>query len=340
MFIGRYPLCRSLMLLMGLSLMPESACEGQHQKLIVIAHRGASAYLPEHTLAAKALAYGLGADYIEQDVVLTRDDVPIVLHDIHLDTVTNVRTVFPDRGRRDGRFYAIDFSLAEIRQLLVHERINHITGKPVFSDRFPLNRSRFLIPTLAEEIELIQGLNGSSGRTAGIYPEIKQPAWHQQQGKDISRIVLKLLNRYGYRDRHDAVFLQCFDPAETARIRHQLKSNLPLVQLIGRNEGGDPVDYDAMRTRRGLKRIAEYADGIGPSLEHLVRTGAAGDRETTDLIENAHALGLVVHPYTLRADSLPEFASSFDDLTGFLINAGVDGVFTDFPDRLVKFRDR
>ena len=164
----------------------------------VIAHRGASGYLPEHTLAAKALAHGMGADFIEQDVVLTADDEAIVLHDIHLDTVTNVASQFPDRARPDGYFYAIDFSLEEIRRLKVHERVSRETRQAVYPQRFPDRHSIFRVPTLAEEIQLIQGLNKSTGRCAGIFPEIKSPAWHQSEGKDISRIVLEILARHGY----------------------------------------------------------------------------------------------------------------------------------------------
>ena len=134
---------------------------------IIIAHRGASGYLPEHTLAAKALAYCQGADYLEQDVVLTRDDHPVVLHDIHLDTVTNVADVFPDRQRADGRFYAIDFTLAELRQLKASERIDLNTGQAVYPNRFPVGSAAFGVPTLAEEIELVQGLNKTLGRQVG-----------------------------------------------------------------------------------------------------------------------------------------------------------------------------
>ena len=181
---------------------------------IVIAHRGASGYLPEHTLAAKALAHGMGADYLEQDVVLTKDDVPVVLHDIHLDTVTNVAEVFPDRKRDDGRYYAIDLTLAEVKQLRATERVDAKTKRPVFPTRFPPHLSYFTVPTLAEELELIQGLNTSSGREAGIYTEIKSPAWHRSEGKDISKIVLGVLDHYGYREASDLAYLQCFDVAE------------------------------------------------------------------------------------------------------------------------------
>lgn len=309
---------------------------------LVIAHRGASGYLPEHTLEAKALAYGMGADYIEQDIVLTRDNVPIVSHDIHLDTVTDVKEKFPDRARDDGRFYALDFTLAEIRQLHVNERINIDNGRRVYPGRFPAGKAHFNIATLAEAIELIQGLNRSTGRQVGIYPEIKHPAWHRSQGRDISKIVLKVLSRYGYNDKNSRIYLQCFDAAELKRIRWQLKSRLKLVQLLIDPRFKDPynqTDFAHLVTAKGLLEIAGYADGIGPWMPQVVRgVDQQGRLVQTDLVKQAHALGLVVHPYTFRADQLPENIASFEQLLGiFLQQVGVDGIFTDFPDRAVNF---
>jgi glycerophosphoryl diester phosphodiesterase len=310
------------------------------EKKIVIAHRGASGYLPEHTLAAKAAAHAMGADYLEQDVVLSKDGVPMVLHDIQIDTVTDVAEVFSDRARADGRFYAIDFTADELKALAAMERAGR-AGEQVFPGRFPRGASSFQIPTLAEEIELIQGLNLSTGREAGIYPEIKAPAWHRAQGQDISAIVLGVLADYGYADLDDGVFLQCFDWNETQRIRGELGWRGRLVQLLGDNEWHEApdVDYDALRTREGLAAIAEVAQGIGPSMHHVVSGIDAGGRPlVTDLVANAHALGLAVHPYTFRADALPDYAVSLEDaLRIFLVDAGVDGVFTDFPDRAVAF---
>lgn len=307
---------------------------------VVIAHRGASGYLPEHTLEAKALAYGMGAHFIEQDVVLTKDDQPVVLHDVHLDMVTNVAEVFPNRQRDDGRFYVIDFTLAEIKKLSVRERIDLGSGTAVYDGRFPLGRAAFQVPTLAAEIELVQGLNKSTGRQVGVYPEIKSPAWHREQGKDISPIVLELLQRYGYRDKSHDIFLQCFDASELKRIRNELGCRLKLVQLIGENDWNEAAaDFDRMRTADGMRQIAQYADGIGPWLQHVVqgRNDQGGPR-ITELVKHAHRHGLVVHPYTFRADQLPDYASSLEELLRiFLVDADVDGVFTDFPDRAVDF---
>jgi len=320
-----------------------SACGFAENRPLIVAHRGASGYLPEHTLEAKSMAYAMGADYLEQDVVLTKDHQPVVLHDIHLDTVTNVAEVFPDRSRADGRFYAIDFTLADIKQLRVTERIDLETGQAVFPKRFPAGKSRFEVPTLAEEIELIQGLNGSTGRTVGIYTEIKSPAWHRAQGGDISRIVLEQLARLGYRDNGDLAYVQCFDPVETRRMRSELKTELKLVQLLADNSWNEAAfDFDSLRTKKGIRTIAEYADGIGPWMPHVVAgVDDKGRPQITSLVADAHTAGLEVHPFTLRADAMPKYCNDFEELLRiFLVESEVDGIFTDFPDRAADFRDR
>jgi glycerophosphoryl diester phosphodiesterase len=303
---------------------------------IVIAHRGASGYLPEHTLPAIAMAHGMGADYLEQDVVLSKDDVPVVLHDIHLDTVTDVARAFPDRKRADGRYYALDFTARELKQLAASERFDPRTGAAVFPSRFPVGKGSFQIPTLEEELQLIQGLNTSTGREAGVYPEVKEPAWHRTQGRDISPIVLDLLARYGYKTKTDKVYVQCFDEAEVKRIRTQLGYKGRLVQLI---EGSRPLldEHKHLRTPAGLAEVAKVADGIGPALSDVVRKSDGG-LETTGLVRDAHAVGLEVHPYTFRADALPPGVASLEDLLRLaLLDIGVDGVFTDHPDRAVAF---
>lgn len=301
----------------------------------VIAHRGACGYLPEHTLEAKAYAHALGAHYIEQDVVATRDDQLIVLHDIHLDRVTNVADVFPGRKREDGRFYARDFDLAEIRTLLVFERRRNDGETAVFPNRFPTNLGNFRVPTLREEIRLIQGMNQSTGRTAGIYPEIKNPAWHRAEGVDISALVLQLLDDLGYQSRKDPIYLQCFDAAEVVRIRRELGCQLNMVQLLAANSWGESdTDYDTLMTADGLSTLADTVEGIGPWLGHLVDVaGVDGMPVSTGLVSRAHEAGLVVHPYTFRADQLPPgFETMVEMVRWFVETLAIDGVFTDFPD--------
>jgi len=297
-------------------------------KKIVIAHRGASGYLPEHTLAAKAMAYAMNPDYLEQDVALSKDDVPIVIHDIYLDDVTDVATAFPTRKRADGKFYVIDFTYAELLQLNVSERFDTNTGAAIFKNRFPLWKSHFKLHSLQDEIELIQGLNKSTGKNIGIYPEIKDPAFHRKSGKDISVIVLKILSDYGYKSKKDNCILQCFDAGELKRIRQELKSDLFLVQLT------EFVEENAK-----LADFATYADGVGPYFKQLIGSfdPKTGKITFNDYVKNAHQLGMVVHAYTFRADQL-EGIPNFEMLLDLAFNkANLDGIFTDFPDKAVAF---
>lgn len=307
---------------------------------IVIAHRGASGYLPEHSLAAKVLAHGLGADFLEQDVILTRDDVPIVFHDLELEALTDVAAHYPGRARSDGHWYAIDFTLAELRILSLNERVDPATGARTWPRRFAGRGLRFPIVTLDEELELIRALNAARGMDSGIYTEVKSPAWHRAQGKDLSRIVVDTLARHGYARRDSNVYLQCFDDLELRRIRDELGCRLKLIQLIGENAWQEaPTDYDALRTPEGLRGVAGYADGIGPSIAMLVTfPGNGAAAVPSGLCASAQALGLAVHPYTLRADSLPPGAGDLDEVHRVLFGVlGADGVFTDFPDLTIAY---
>ncbi|MCI0517432.1 MAG: glycerophosphodiester phosphodiesterase [Woeseiaceae bacterium] len=309
---------------------------------LLIAHRGASGYLPEHTQEAKALAYAMGADYLEQDIVASRDDVLIVSHDIHLDRVSDVATRFPDRHREDGRFYVRDFDLAELRTLNIHERLNQDASGPAFPGRFPVDKGNFGIVTLQQEIELIQGLNRSTGRNVGLYPEIKAPAWHRQQGVDVSSLLLAVLDQYGYRSKQDPVFVQCFDAQELKRVRGVLGCRLRLIQLVGENDWGESAtDYDAMKSSRGLVDVARVADGIGPWIEQLYTPAEIdGQPVSSGLVRMAHDAGLQVHPYTFRADALPSGFDSYHELVSWFVDElGVDGLFTDFTDLTLDVLD-
>jgi len=296
---------------------------------VVIAHRGASGYLPEHTLPAKALAHAQGADFLEQDVVMSADGVPVVLHDIHLDDTTDVAVRFPGRAREDGRHYCADFTLDELRSLAVSERVRHADGRQVFPGRYPAGRGRFGIATFEEELEFVAGLNRTTGRTVGVYPEIKQPAWHRRAGHDPAAAVIALVVRHGYATKADPCVVQCFDPEETVRIRRELGWKGRLVQLVG------GAEQDQLVGDEGLARIAEVADGIGPALDRVV----GPDGRPTGLVERAHARGLFVHPYTFRSDALPGWATDAGGCLDVLRGAGIDGLFSDFPDVAVaRFR--
>lgn len=298
------------------------------QDKIVIAHRGASGYLPEHTLAAKKMAFDMGADYLEQDLVLSKDDVPMVIHDIYLDEVTDVATVFPERKRADGRYYVIDFNFDELKTLRAKERFDHQTGKRVYPNRYSGNEV-FRLHSFEEEIAFVQQLNASSGKNVGIYPEIKKPAFHKKNGKDISVIVLNILQTYGYTNKTDRCILQCFDASELKRIRTELKSGLFLVQLM---ESSHEIQL--------LKAYASYADGVGPWYKMMIADKQGQKFVFTNLVHKAHSLNLVVHPYTFRTDDLGGF-DSFEQMVNVLLFEGkADGGFTDFPDTMIEVLGR
>ena len=306
---------------------------------VVIAHRGASGHLPEHTLPAKALAYAMGADYLEQDLVATRDDRVVVLHDIHLDRVTDVAQRFPGRAREDGRFYVRDFDLEEILTLKVHERTN-ADGTPVFPGRFPSAGEDFRVHTFERELQLAADLREKGAHPVGIYPEIKAAAWHRKEGVDLTLLVLEELQQFGYTRHVDPVYLQCFEDYELRRVRHDLGCELKLVQLIGGDDWTrDETDFAGMQTASGLEKLAKTVDGIGPWLNQLYGIDE-GDGSLSDsgLVSRAHEQGLVVHPYTFRSDALPGGFDSFDALLEFTIEKlTIDGLFTDFPGEAVRF---
>lgn len=339
-----------------------SALAAETAGKLVVAHRGASGYLPEHTLEAKALAFAQGADFIEQDVVMTSDDQLVVLHDLTLERMTDVAQLYPNRARADGSFYVIDFTLAELRTLHVSEGKRVQDGKevPVFPARFPINSGNFRIHTLQEELQLIAGLRQSTGRMVGIYPELKSPWFHHQHGKDISTATLTVLREYGFDSKDDAIYVQSFDYNELQRVHDEvlpaLGIQLKLVQLIAENDWQETFEqnaqgewvnyrYDWMHTEAGLQKLATIVDGVGPSYTMLVSAAdtAAAKPVIAPFTGWAHAAGLQIHPYTFRSDAgqLPAWVASFDELLEFfLFNVGVDGVFTDFPDKAVQHLQR
>ncbi|KFZ30429.1 glycerophosphodiester phosphodiesterase [Pseudidiomarina salinarum] len=331
---------KSLLLIALLALgqlIPLTTATAQQQEPLIIAHRGASAYAPEHSSVAVALAHAMDADYIEQDIVLTRDKVPVVLHDIQLDAVTNVAEVFPERTRPDGRYYVLDFSFAELQQLTLQARIDPNSGQVRYPRRFPAGYGQFRIMSLAEQLELIQGLNISRNELVGVYIEIKAARWHREQNYDITAAVMRVLHDYGYTGvvPPTPVYLQSFDPEVVRRLKREFHTRLPLVQLIGENRWNEsPADYNVMRTAAGLEAVSSYADGVGVwGPQVLLGVNDEGQPQFSTLVTDAHKAGLFVHAYTLRADDLPAGVKNYAQLYEWLRQAGIDGVFTDFPDR-------
>lgn len=324
---------------------------------IVIAHRGASGYLPEHTLESKALAVGQGADYLEQDLVMTKDNQLVVIHDHFLDSLTDVAKKFPKRARADGKYYVMDFTLDEIRQLSQTENFTTEKGqqKAVYPNRFPLWVGNFRIHTFEEELDLIRGLEKSTGKTIGIYPEIKAPWLHHKEGKDIAKQTLSVLKKYGYTRKNAPVYLQTFDFNELKRIKTellpQMGMDLKLVQLVAYTDWHETEEqdaqgkwenysYDWMFTPGAMAQIARYADGVGPAWYMLIDEKASAKKQLafTPMVKDIRSTKLALHPYTVRKDSLPPFISDVNKMYQALYEtAGADGVFTDFPDTAVQY---
>ncbi len=324
----------------------------------IIAHRGASGYAIEHTVEAYAKAHAQGADFIEQDVVLTRDGIPIVLHDLYLDLVTDVAERFPDRAREDGHYYAIDFDWEEIRQLEKQPSRDPLTGMTRYPGRY-VGVVVGQVMSFAESLELIERLNRESGREVGIFPELKMPRFHAAEGYDIGEATLQVLKQYGYLNGARHFYLQSFDPKVLRQMRSEYGDQLRLVQLIGENHWleAEGTDFEAMRSSEGLDRVARYADAIGPHWPQLLRDSewmpVEPDNERLDpewegentslvsgtLVEAAHARGLKVFTFTLKREGLPRWIGFNALHLKLFVELKVDGVFTDFPDQSKEIRD-
>ena len=337
---------------MGLASTAALAVDGGK---VIVAHRGASGYLPEHTLEAKALGYAMGVDYLEQDLAMTKDDRLVVVHDHFLDRITDVADKFPDRARKDGRYYVMDFTLDEIKSLNFTEGFNIVDGNRVqgYPDRFPMFTSTFKIHTFEEEIEFIQGMNKTMGRDVGLYVETKAPWLHKQAGKDISKATLEVLKKYGYTTKDSNVLFQTFDYPDLKYVKNELMPKLGMdlktVVLVTSNpeetyelvDGKwQSFDYRYLLDPKNMAEIAQYADGMGPDYHMLIdeKNSRKGDIKVNDLVQKMHEAGMVVHPYTIRKDQLPPYANNIDELfEAVLYQAGADGVFTDFPDLGVAY---
>lgn len=329
--------------------------------VIVIAHRGASGYLPEHTLAAYATAILQGADFIEPDLVMTRDGHLIARHDNVLDRTTDVaqRPVFAVRrttrqvdGASITGWFSEDFTMAEIRTLRAVERIPDV--RPA-NCRF---NGQFTIPTLADVLKLVRATEWITGRKIGIYPETKHPTHFQQLGLALEEPLLRELQQYGFGSGQQ-VYIQSFEVANLRKLRSMTR--IPLIQLLA--EEGKPHDvaaaggslsYDQMATPEGLAQIATYADGVGPEKNHFLlpldRAGRLDPGHATDFVENAHRVGLKVHPYTFRAENRflpthhrlgadPNAWGNLETELAIFLALGIDGFFTDHPDLGVRARD-
>jgi glycerophosphoryl diester phosphodiesterase len=340
---------------------PVSAGKSQKQaEPLVIGHRGASGYRPEHTLASYALAARLGADYIEPDLVSTKDGVLVARHENEIGGTSDVadHPEFADRRTTktiDGvaltGWFTEDFTLAELRTLRAKERI------PATRPRNTLYDGRYPIPTLQEVIDLSRRLSRELHREIGIYPETKHPTYFRTIGLPLEEPLVKTLRRNDLDDRRDKVFVQSFEVGNLKWLEDRIDT--PLVQLLsGRGArpydfvvAGDPRTYGDLATPAGLRDIARYASGVGPPKDYIVPRGSDGrSLPPTTFVRDAHRASLVVHPYTFRNENqfLPVELRSSDDPAAYgrpfaeydqFFGLGVDGVFTDNPDTAVEARD-
>jgi glycerophosphoryl diester phosphodiesterase len=337
---------------------------------VIIGHRGASGYAPEHTLASYFIAIQQGADFVEPDLVSTRDGVLVARHENEISGTTDVEAHLEFADRRatksiDGvsvaGWFTEDFTLAELKTLRARERIAEI--RPA-NARFD---GHFEIPTLDEILDLVHGADvvrahsararhEPSPRRIGIYPETKHPSYFAGLGLSLEEPLLAALARHGYEGRDAPIFIQSFETANLKTLR--TLTEIPLVQLVAAAgapfdwvAAGDARNYAGMVTRRGLVQVATYADAVGVEKTLVIpRTAQGRLGSPTALVDDAHAEGLLVHAWTFRAENhfLPEplrnglDAAGLGDLAGELtpyLKAGLDGVFIDQPILGVRTRD-
>lgn len=275
----------------------------------LVAHRGASAYAPEHTIQAYTLALEQGADFVEQDLAVTKDGVLVCIHDLSLERTTNVEEVFADRfvedpsGRYPGKHWLVnDFTLAEIKRL---------DAGSWFGAKFAGAR----IPTFQEAIDLVKG-------KAGLYPELKDPELYRQRGVSPETLLAKVLAQNNLiADPKTPVIIQSFDDTTLKTLAKDLP-RVPRVFLV------EPTAADRVDSPEKLKAIAAWATGLGPNKAIIAAR--------PDVVTWAHAAGLTVTPWTFRSSNTGSFASVKDEMAKFLYEYGVDAVFTDNPDRFPR----
>jgi glycerophosphoryl diester phosphodiesterase len=339
---------------------PSVIAGGHHEaKPLVIGHRGASGYRPEHTLASYELAARMGADYVEPDLVSTKDGVLVARHENEIGGTTDVadhpefasrRTTKTIDGVAITGWFTEDFTLAELKTLRAKERI------PDIRQRNTIYNGRFEVPTFQEVIDLTKRLSKELDRPIGIYPETKHPTYFRSIGLPLEPGLVRTLNRNHLNDKKAKVFVQSFEVGNLKALDRELK--VPLVQLYAAKTAkpydfvvsGDPRTYGDLATPQGLKDVARYADGVGPPKDYIVPRDASGrSLPPTTFVTDAHKARLLVHPYTFRNENtfLPaELRSSAnpadygnaiaEDLQFFKL--GVDGIFTDNSDTAVEAR--
>jgi len=335
-----------------------SAGKGESAWVVVIGHRGASGYRPEHTLASYELAARMGADFIEPDLVTTSDGVLVARHEPEIGGTTDVaeHPEFADRratktvdGVEYTGWFTEDFTLAELKTLRAKERIPEVRQENTIYDE------RFEIPTFDEVLELRARLSDELRREIGVYPETKHPTYFASLGLPLEPALVKALDDAGLNHADAPVFVQSFETTNLRVLDAEL--DVPLIALLEADgapadlvAAGDPRTYLDLITPEGLADIATFADGIGPDKDLVIARNADDTLgEPTALVPDAHAAGLLVHPYTFRNEnqflpadlrsggSATDYGDVFAEYAAFFA-AGVDGVFADNPDTAVTAR--
>ena len=311
------------------------------QDFLIIAHRGASGELPEHTLAAYERAIDQGADYIEPDLVATKDGVLVARHENEISGTTDVvdRPEFAARqatklidGHEITGWFTEDFTLAELRTLRARERAPELRPGNTAYDGL------YQVPTLAEIITLVKAKEAETGHVTGLFPEIKHPSYFAAIGHDLAALLVNELHGAGYRGQSAPVIIQSFEVGPLVRLNAM--TDLRIAQLLGAQ--GGPADipkrtYVDMLGPEGLAMIATYADGIGADIRLLLDDAGS----STGLTESAQTAGLQVIGWTLRKERafVPEWAAGCEGrVLAALQEAGADGVFADDPGRAIAFR--
>ncbi|WP_020518927.1 glycerophosphodiester phosphodiesterase [Catelliglobosispora koreensis] len=321
---------------------------------LVIGHRGASGHRPEHTLAAYELAARMGADFIEPDLVITADGVLVARHENEISGTTDVATRTEFAGRKTTKsidgvnvtgWFTEDFTLAELKTLRAIERI------PATRQRNTLFNGLFQVPTLDEVLELRKRLSRELGREIGVYPETKHPTYFQSIGNDLETPLVRTLRRHGLDHRNAPVFVQSFEAANLRQLKDHTRARLVFLANASGTPFNDPQTYDAYTTPQGLAELATFVSGLGPFKNRVIPVLPTGELGTpSTLVSDAHAAGLVVHPWTFRAENqfLPPSLRTSTDLTAYgkaideqiaFWNAGIDGMFSDQPDISVLSRE-
>ena len=299
-----------------------------YAKPLIIAHRGASGYRPEHTLASYALGMEQGADYIEVDLVATGDGVLICRHDCEIGSTTDAEEKFPRKkrtviidGKKESGFFAQDFTLEEIKLLRTRER------SPFRSTRFD---GQFSIPTFKEILQLVENYNKTNEKKVGICPEIKHPLYHQKQGLPLEGPLLALLQEYGYRTADDLCVIQSFDAEILKKLAK--KTDLRLLQLLPHKLAESMLPF--VPSDAQLKEISEYASVIGLHKKSIFADASLrGDNASTELIARAKRQGCRTWIYTFRETPLSAlFGASMGREVRRSDRLGADGLITDFPD--------